>query len=79
MYLFIAKKNYWIAMIPGIFMTMATTTYILNAAIGFGLPMNISYIGASIATALIIVLFYKAAIKARANNLQLDDDANIAA
>jgi carbon starvation protein CstA len=79
MYLFIAKKNYWIAMIPGIFMTMATTTYILNAAIGFGLPMDISYIGASIATALIIALFYKAAIKARANNLQLDDDANIAA
>jgi carbon starvation protein CstA len=79
MYLFIAKKNYWIAMIPGIFMTMATTTYILNAAIGFGLPMNISYIGASIATALIIALFYKAAIKARANKLQLDDDANIAA
>ncbi|MBO1514535.1 carbon starvation CstA family protein [Metabacillus bambusae] len=79
MYLFIAKKNYWIAMIPGIFMTMATTTYILNAAIGFGLPMNISYIGASIATAIIIALFYKAAIKARANNLQLDDDANIAA
>jgi carbon starvation protein CstA len=79
MYLFIAKKNYWIAMIPGIFMTMATTTYILNAAIGFGLPMNISYIGASIATALIIALFYKAAFKARANNLQLDDDANIAA
>ncbi|MCM3160305.1 carbon starvation protein A [Metabacillus litoralis] len=79
MYLFIAKKNYWIAMIPGIFMTMATTTYILNAAIGFGFSLTTSYIGASIVTVLIIGLFYKAAIKARENNLQLDDDINIAA
>ncbi|MCM3408890.1 carbon starvation CstA family protein [Metabacillus litoralis] len=79
MYLFIAKKNYWIAMIPGIFMTMATTTYILNAAIGFGLSLTTSYIGASIVTVLIIGLFYKSAIKARENNLQLDDDINIAA
>lgn len=79
MYLFIAKKNYWIAMIPGIFMTMATTTYILNAAIGFGLPLNVSYIGASIVTIIITVLFYKAAIKSRANNLKLDDDIHPAA
>lgn len=79
MYLFIAKKNYWIAMIPGIFMTMATTTYILNAAIGFGLPLNISYIGASIVTIIITVLFYKTAIKSRANNLKLDDDIHPAA
>ncbi|TXC92140.1 carbon starvation protein A [Metabacillus litoralis] len=74
MYLFIAKKNYWIAMIPGIFMTMATSTYILNAAIGFGLPLNISYIGASIITVVIIALFYKAAIKSRSQSFQLDDD-----
>ncbi|APH05435.1 carbon starvation protein A [Bacillus weihaiensis] len=79
MYLFIAKKNYWIAMIPGIFMTMATTTYILNAAIGFGLPLTISYIGASIITAVIIALFYKAASKSRANALPLDDDIGQAA
>ncbi|MBM7603521.1 carbon starvation protein CstA [Metabacillus crassostreae] len=74
MYLFIAKKNYWIAMIPGIFMTMATSTYILNAAIGFGLPLNISYIGASMITVVIIALFYKAAIKSRSQSFQLDDD-----
>ncbi len=79
MYLFIAKKNYWIAMIPGIFMTMATTTYILNAAIGFGLPLNISYIGASITTIAIVVIFYRGAIKSRSNKLQLDDDVNTAA
>ncbi|MFB4164179.1 carbon starvation protein A [Alteribacillus sp. JSM 102045] len=76
MYLFIAKKNYWIAMVPGIFMTMATTTYILNAPIGFGLPMNISYIGAAIATTIVIVLFFSAAKKACANELPLEEEIN---
>lgn len=76
MYLFIAKKNYWIAMVPGIFMTMVTTTYILNAPIGFGLSMTVSYIGASIATIAVIVIFYAAAKKARENNLPLEDDVS---
>ncbi|RLQ93351.1 carbon starvation CstA family protein [Falsibacillus albus] len=74
MYLFIAKKNYWIAIVPGIFMTMATTTYILNAAIGFGLPLNVSYIGAAIITAAITALFFRAAIKARSQALPLEED-----
>ncbi|WP_158736441.1 carbon starvation protein A [Alteribacillus sp. YIM 98480] len=76
MYLFIAKKNYWIAMIPGIFMTMATTTYILNAPIGFGLPMNLSYIGAAIATIIVTVLFFRAANKARTNEIPLEEGVN---
>ncbi|MEM5017374.1 carbon starvation protein A [Metabacillus indicus] len=76
MYLFIAKKNYWIAMVPGIFMTMVTTTYILNAPIGFGLSMTVSYIGAAIATIAVIVIFYVAAKKARENNLPLEDDVS---
>jgi carbon starvation protein CstA len=76
MYLFIAKKNYWIAMIPGTFMTMATTTYILNAPIGFGLSLNIAYIGAAIITAAIVILFYNAAKKARTNNLPLEEDVS---
>lgn len=76
MYLFIAKKNYWIAMIPGTFMTMATMTYILNAKIGFGLSLNISYVGAAIITAAIIVLFFYAAKNARAANLPLEEDVS---
>ncbi len=74
MYLFIAKKNYWIAMIPGIFMTMATMTYIISAPIGFGLSYNVAYIGATIITIIIIVLFFKAAKVNRANNLPLEED-----
>ena len=74
MYLFIAKKNYWIAMIPGIFMTTAVTSYILNAQIGFGLSLTISNISALIVTAGITALFFSAAKKARAQNLPLEED-----
>ncbi|WP_246946132.1 carbon starvation protein A [Bacillus pinisoli] len=79
MYLFIAKKNYWIPMIPGVFMTMTTFTYILNAQIGFGLSLNISYIIAAVTTVAVIVIFFNAAKKARANNIPLEDSiSNVA-
>ncbi|CDO03396.1 Carbon starvation protein A [Oceanobacillus picturae] len=74
MYLFIAKKNYWIALIPGTFMLMATMTYILNAPIGFRLPMNISYIGATIITIALVITFFLAAVKARRKNIPLEED-----
>ncbi|WP_026690976.1 carbon starvation CstA family protein [Alteribacter aurantiacus] len=57
MYLALQGKNHWISSIPATFMTMVTTTYILNAEIGFGLPMNVSLIGATVATVIAIVLF----------------------
>ena len=76
MYLFIAKKNYWIAMIPAVFITMATMTYIINAPIGFGLSLNAAYVGATIITIVIIVLFFKAAKKNRADNLPLEVDVS---
>lgn len=74
MYLFIAGKNYWVALIPGTFMLMATTTYILNAAIGFGLPMNVSYIGASVISIFLVALFFYSAVKARAAQIPLEED-----
>jgi carbon starvation protein CstA len=76
MYLFIAKKNYWIAMIPAIFITMATMTYIINAPIGLGLSLNAAYVGATIITIVIIVLFFIAAKKNRADNLPLEVDVS---
>ncbi len=72
MYLFIARKQYYIAMIPAIFMTMATTTYILNAPIGFRLPIEASYVGAAMFTIIIIGLFYVKAIAARKTDFKLD-------
>ncbi|MDL4842703.1 carbon starvation CstA family protein [Aquibacillus rhizosphaerae] len=76
MYLYVAKKNYWISLIPGVFMLMATTTYILNAPIGFGLALNFSYVGATIITIILVTLFFYAAKNARRNNIPLEDDVS---
>ncbi|MDQ0230882.1 carbon starvation CstA family protein [Metabacillus malikii] len=73
MYLYIAKKNYWISLIPGAFMLIMVLTYILNAQIGFGLPLRLSWYGGFAGTALLLVLFFSAAKKARASRLQLDE------
>lgn len=73
-YLFIAGKQYFVAMIPAVFMTMATTTYILNAQIGFRLPLETSYYIAAVVTAVIIGLFYKRAIRAKKDNIPLEED-----
>lgn len=43
MYLFVNKKNYFIAMIPATFMSAVSMTYILMAPEGFKLPTSISY------------------------------------
>jgi carbon starvation protein CstA len=74
MYLYIAKKNYWVSLIPGAFMLVMVITYILNAQIGFRLSMDVSWYGGVIGTAILLVLFFRAAKKARANNLPLDED-----
>ena len=74
MYLYVAKKNYFIALLPGTFMLVMVITYILNAQIGFGLPMNISWIGGFIGTAILVAIFFHAAKKARANKLPLEED-----
>ncbi len=76
MYLYIARKNYWIALIPGVFMLMATMTYILNASIGFGLALNFSYFGAAVISVAIITLFFYAAKKARQGNIPLEEDVS---
>lgn len=76
MYLFVAGKNYWIALIPGTFMLMATSTYILNAAIGFNLPMNIAYIGATVISIILVALFFLAAVKARRAQIPLEEDVS---
>ncbi|MDF9759761.1 carbon starvation protein CstA [Peribacillus simplex] len=86
MYLYIAKKNYWVSLLPGIFMLYTVLGYILNAQIGFRLSMDISYIiGAIISAALVAVAiisaalvavatFFVAAKKQRAANIPLEVD-----
>ncbi|MFS0822061.1 carbon starvation protein A [Bacillus sp. 1P02SD] len=74
MYLYIAKKNYWISLIPGTFMLCMVITYILNAQIGFRLPMNIAWYGGFAGTIILVALFFRQAAKYRAANLPLEED-----
>ncbi|MEK4565614.1 carbon starvation CstA family protein [Alkalihalobacillus sp. FSL R5-0424] len=76
MYLYIARKNYWISLVPGSFMLVMVITYILNAQIGFRLPMTASWIGGLLGSAIIITLFFRAAKIARSNNLPLEIDVS---
>ncbi|WP_059105561.1 carbon starvation CstA family protein [Shouchella shacheensis] len=76
MYLYIARKNYWISLIPGTFMLVMVLTYILNAEIGFRMPMSASWWGGVIGTIILVALFFHAAKKARANNLPLEEDVS---
>ncbi|EXX89141.1 carbon starvation protein CstA [Paenibacillus darwinianus] len=79
MYLLLAGKNHWIASIPAAFMTYTSLTYIMNAPIGFGLPMQVAYIAGAIGTGLVIVFFIYMARKhmAAQGKLLIDDDFDI--
>jgi carbon starvation protein CstA len=56
-YLVNYKKNYWITLIPALFMTAVVSTYLFLAPEGFNLPKEISYwIGGGI-TLLAVLLF----------------------
>lgn len=58
-YLLKEHKNYWVALIPALFMTVVVVTYIFIAPEGFSLPYNISvWIGIVTAILIITRLFY---------------------
>lgn len=76
MYLYIARKNFWVALIPGAMMLYTTTVYILNAQIGFRLSMNASYIVGAVISAVLVIVFFKAAQRARAAKLPLEVDVS---
>ncbi|MCP3738203.1 carbon starvation protein A [Rossellomorea sp. BNER] len=81
MYLGLQKKNHWISTIPAIFMTVVTFTYILNAPIGFGLPIQAAYIGATIITIVSTLAFFYSLRKRLGvdQNIQVDDDLSYTA
>ncbi|VAW68888.1 Carbon starvation protein A [hydrothermal vent metagenome] len=74
-YLYVHNKNYWIAFIPACFITTTTFTYILNAQIGFNLPMKASFIAAIVATVIVVVLFYRKVIVSSHNTKILPVEA----
>ncbi len=61
MYLSKSGKLHWIATIPAIFMTTVVVSFIVNAEIGFNLPLNISTaIGLACTVVATIAFFWKA-------------------
>ncbi|QPC45759.1 carbon starvation protein A [Mangrovibacillus cuniculi] len=77
MYLGLQKKNHYIASIPATFMTMVCVTYILNAPIGFGLSMSVSFIGATVVTVLFVALFAKSMWKTHQTDVLFDVDDSL--
>jgi carbon starvation protein CstA len=52
-------KNHWISTVPAIFMTAVSNTFILNATIGFNLPLSVSTpIGVASAVAALAAFLY---------------------
>ncbi len=60
-YLYERGKNYIISLIPGMFYAFIISTFIINAKIGFNVPMNIAYICGIIFMILWAVLTLKCA------------------
>jgi carbon starvation protein CstA len=57
-YLIKENKNYWISLIPAIFMTSVVTSYLLIAPEGFALSNNIAYLGGIAAAIASVVWFF---------------------
>lgn len=62
-YLMKEGKNFLTALIPGTFYMFIISSFILNAGIGFGLPINTAYIIGGILTAIYVGLVYRTGSK----------------
>lgn len=73
MYLFVKKKNYFVALIPALFITDMIFTYILyDSNLGFGLSYATSHTGGLIITIFIAALFFWKGNKNRKENIEVD-------
>lgn len=57
-YLLKENKNYWITLIPALFMTAVITSYILIAPEGFSLSASIAYSGGIVAVIILLGIFF---------------------
>lgn len=77
MYLFLLRRNHWIATIPATFMTYMVFVYIIyEPTMGLGISLNASYISGAVATCLIVLMFFSYAHKKRGTNFLLDEDVS---
>jgi carbon starvation protein CstA len=57
-YLSQERKLYWVTLIPAVFMTVVTSSYLLFAPEGFALSKELSYILATVLSMLLLVAFF---------------------
>lgn len=72
MYMLIKGKNYWMSLIPALFITDMVLVYILNAQIGFHLSLNVSHIGGIILTVAFTIWFFWKARQNKTNSVEGD-------
>lgn len=72
MYLFIKGKNYFVALVPALFITYMVFVYILNQKIGFNLDLKISFIGGLVLTIIITLMFFFKAKKNKEEKIETD-------
>ena len=58
-YLYKEKRNYWITLLPALFMSAVCSAYIMVAPEGFNLPLYIGYIVATIVCVSFLLLFIR--------------------
>ena len=72
MYLFIKGKNYFVSLIPALFITYMVFVYILNQKIGFNLDLKLSFIVGIVLTVILAVMFFVKAKNNKANKIETD-------
>ncbi|MGX7091098.1 carbon starvation CstA family protein [Hutsoniella sourekii] len=72
-YLYLKSRNYWITLLPSLFMLVAVVVYILSEPIGFNLRLsNTTYLLGLIMTGIILVFYWSQGRKQKAK-LSKDD------
>lgn len=72
MYVFIKGKPHVVSLIPAIVMTLMTVIYILNAKIGFNIPLTTSYMVDLVITVILTAVFFIKAVKNKNENIEVD-------
>lgn len=74
-YLYLKGKNYFVTLVPGIFMLYAVVVYILSEPIGFNLGLtNMAYWGGAAITLIILAVYWKQGMDQKA---KLDPSAKL--
>lgn len=72
MYLLIKGKNYFVSLVPALFITYMVFVYILNQKIGFNLDLNLSFVVGLVLTVILTVMFFIKAKKNKADKIETD-------